>query len=210
MNTLTAFSDTIAGEAMQLLEAEMGCDAPISLLKDSQHMEFGDWMEEFMQNRTIFRNDDSLKSVSWVAGRIAQHWTDHPDVTTSACFEKLRANNHSEDWPMAGMVAITIMEEFAWDVPVVPGSRPLCVAPLTQIISAILPGLRFETVLQKHCKKHELFFDCGNSTTNHVYVEGASQVQMALDQLLVLPNYSRSQADHVGSSATHRHGSGGL
>ena len=70
---LTApFLDVIAGNAKQLLEQEMCRAAPLRLLENSQGREFGNLIDAFISYENVWGCGGSLKSVAWIAGRIAQ------------------------------------------------------------------------------------------------------------------------------------------
>ena len=49
---------------------------------------------------------------------------------------------------------MSTLEPFSWDI-LPPGCDPLCVSSLDQIISALVPGLQFDTFLQSRgaCKR---------------------------------------------------------
>ena len=74
---LAEFSDQIAGDAMQQLEMQLSEEGmlgeqPLKLLGDAPTRELGRWIDGFIIDGNGCGNRGSLKSIAWVAGRIAQ------------------------------------------------------------------------------------------------------------------------------------------
>ena len=128
----------------------MGGDVPIKLLQKSPARDFGNWFDAFMSKERVWGRGGSLKSVVWVAARIAQRWCAESTLPVPYLFEKLTSTTASTHWPNAREIATTTLEPFAWDV-LPPGCDPLCISPLDQIVSALVPGQQFDTSLQSHC-----------------------------------------------------------
>jgi len=78
------------------------------------------------------------------------------------------------------------LEPFAWDV-LPPGCDPLCVSPLDRIISVLIPGLKFYTALQSHCRGCNQDIGYGGIAEHFgVLAETAAEAQNALDPLLAI------------------------
>ena len=105
-------------------------------------------------------------------------------------------------WPNAGTIATSTFDPFTWDV-FAPGYDPLCVAPLDQIISAIVPGMRFESFLQPCCGSCHRDLVYRDSTTTYLAVpaETTAQIQKALNQLLVIVQVNRTDVRRFLTSA---------
>jgi len=183
LKELAPYGDILAGEAMHLLEKAIGGDAPIRLLQKSPLRDFGNWLDAFISKQKRCRG--SLKSVAWIAGRIAQRWCADPTFPVPYLFEKLRLTPASAHWPNAGEIATSTLEPFAWDV-LPHGLDPLCVSPLDQLILALIPGLQFDTIVQGYCGgcKREIVLHPTVHLT--VLAETAAEAQSALDRLLVI------------------------
>jgi hypothetical protein len=194
---LTPFSDQIAGDAMQLLEKEMRGPKPSKLLGDATPREFGEWIDGFILDENGAGNRSPLKSVVWVAKRVAERWAH--DASTTFLFEKLLATDGSTIWPNAGLIATRMMDPFFWDACGL-NSAPLCVAPLDQVIPTIVPGLRFATYFQQHCRKCQQDLKCSDTNTLcQVPAESPVQVQTALDGSEVIPPPDTCGANREGS-----------
>ena len=190
LTQLAPFGDVMTGRAMHLLEKTMGGDAPIKLLQKSPARDFGNWFDAFISKERVWGRGGSLKSVAWIAARIAQRWRAESTAPVPYLFEKLRSTTASTPWPNAGEIATTTLEPFAWDV-LPPGCDPLCVSPLDQIVSVLVPGLRFDTSLQSHCGgcKRDIVYSGTDSTHFTVLAESVGEAQKALDRLLVTSPY---------------------
>ena len=189
---LAPFGDVMAGQAMHLLEKMMGGEAPVRLLQKSTVGDFGNQFDAYISKEKAWSRGGSLKSVAWIAGRIAQRWSAHGSTSpVPYLFRKLISTTASAPWPDAGEIAMTTLEPFAWDV-LPPGCDPLCVSPLDHIISALIPGLNFCTGLQSHCQgcKRDIEHRDMDATEHFgVLAQTAAEGQKALDRLLVISQF---------------------
>ena len=183
---LAPFGDVMAGQAMHLLEKMMGEDAPIRLLQKFPAQDFGNRYDAYISKQTLWSRGGSLKSVAWMAGRIAQRWCAGSTSPVPYLFQKLISTTASVPWPKAGGIAMMTLEPFAWDV-LPPGCDPLCVSPLDHIISMLIPGLKFYTALQSHCRGCNQDIGYGGIAEHFgVLAETAAEAQNALDPLLAI------------------------
>jgi hypothetical protein len=140
-------------------------------------------------SQTIVGQNGGLKSVSWIAGRVAHGWHKRADVLPSESywFVQLlhRLENPCLEWPAFGFSAITDIDvTIAWDhVPYT--SERLLISPLDpSIIQTMISGLQFATQVQR------IYLQCNTSrhadvtSCTEVYL-GSSGVQTALDSLKV-------------------------
>ena len=72
LTELVPIVQSLGGDVMQLLEKDMGDNAPVKLLRESAVGDFGNWLDAFISRGKIWGRGGSLKSVAWITRRIAQ------------------------------------------------------------------------------------------------------------------------------------------
>jgi phage FluMu protein Com len=185
LNTLAAVSSTLTTMVMQEVVVQLGKDAPVALFAGSNDHAFLSWFNGRLDSQTIIGQHGGLRSVSWIAGRIAQLWYRRTDVHPAEKYwftQLIEAQqlNPRLEWPAVGSSAVAEIEvDIAWDRDP-NSSEPLLISPLDRIIETVIPGLQFVTNLRRLCTKcNKLVEQVGGKT----HLKARSTSSQVLDTL---------------------------
>jgi hypothetical protein len=97
---------------------------------------------------------------------------------------RLKTTASPQDWPAVGVKGVEMMERICWDM--IPSScDPLIVAPLDRIIEEFIPGLRYESVLRRFCKRCGETWVSNTKTHRQVFSTGIASVTDGLSEVTV-------------------------